>query len=251
MKRQPVLALSLLAVGMLSAQDVKLPASLPTVVVCDDPASGCSQKLVNGVAYKTLSTIQALVTVGLITDGKYARVDVAVTNTGQKQFDLLPNVFTLSLTAPKAKSLRMVPPEKIIASERHHAGWANAINAMGAGMASHQVTTQTNSSGNVQATGNDGSSASGTYNGTSTSTTSVPDYAAQARARENIAQRRAALAAHQAQLDQTALRANTMEAGQMILGSVFFEGEKHGKLYVVDIPIEGIVYRFSFQKPKP
>ncbi|WP_263382249.1 hypothetical protein [Granulicella arctica] len=117
-------------------------------------------------------------------------------------------------------------------------------------MATQQVTTQSTSSGTVQATSNDGSSASGTYSGTGTSTTSVPNYAAQEQARQNIARRRAALGAHEAELEQTGLKANTVDSGKYVGGYVFFESEKHGEFYVVDLPIAGVVYRFPFTRPK-
>jgi hypothetical protein len=218
--------------------------------MCDETTPLCTHTLINGFTYKTILTPQAVVTVSLADNGKYTRLDVGVTNAGQAQFDVLPSGFAVNVTAPKERILRMVPPEKIISSERHHAGWANALNAMGAGMASKQVTTQTNTTGTVQANSSDGTYANGTYNGTSTSTTTVPDYAAQARANENIARRRAALANHEAELEQTVLRANTVTSGRSVSGFVFFESEKHGELYVVDIPVNGTIYEFLFNRPK-
>ncbi len=243
-------ALCLLSATPLFGQEQQPASPASQKVVCDEQTPLCTHRLVNGYTYKTIETPQAIITVNLADVGKYTRLDIGVTNTSNSRFDVVPAAFTAAVTAPKPKVLRIVPPEKILSSERHHAGWANAVNAMGAGMASQQVTTQTNNSGTVQATASDGTYANGSYNGTSTSTTSVPDYAARARARENIARRRAALAAREAELQQTALRSNTVEAGAAVGGLVFFESEKHGQNYIVDLPISGVIYEFSFVRTK-
>ena len=250
MRSEPLITYLLLSAISAVAQDQKTSQPAPQKIVCGEQSAACVHKLVNGFTYETLGPSDAVVTVSLADNGKYTRLEVGVTNAGQKPFDVLPVAFAVSVTAPKPRLLRMVPPEKIIASARHHAGWANALNAMGAGMASQQVTTQTNSSGTVQATGSDGSYANGTYNGNSTSTTSVPDYAAQARARENIARRRAALAAQETEMNQTVLRANTVDSGKSLSGFVYFDSEKHGTEYIVDVPIGGIVYEFPIDRPK-
>ena len=250
MRNLAMAMLLLLSTLPLLCQDQEPAPSNTQKLLCNETTTVCTHKLVNDFTYKTLSTSKAVVTVSIAANGKYTRLDVGITNSGQLQFDVLPTEFAIAVTAPMARVLHMVPPEKIVSSEKHHAGWANAINAMGAGMASQQATTQTNSSGTVQASSSDGAYANGSYNGTSTSTTSVPDYAAQARARENIQRRRAALAAHAAELEQTALRANTVEAGKAVSGFVFFESEKHGEKYVVDLPIDDVVYEFSFDRPK-
>ena len=250
MKHAPLAASVLLIASAVLSQTPGSDAGTVNKVVCEETSQSCSHKLVNGLRYESLTTQQAVVTVSIADNGRYTRLEVAVANLGQAPFDVIPAGFLVEVTAPKAKTLRFVPPEKIVSSDRHRAGWANALNAMGAGMATQQVTTQTNTSGTVQATGNDGSYANGTYNGNSTSTTSVPDYAAQTRARENITRRRAALAASQAELEQTVLRANTVDPGKLISGFVFFESEKRGEMYLVDLAINGVVYEFAFARPK-
>jgi hypothetical protein len=117
-------------------------------------------------------------------------------------------------------------------------------------MASQQVTTQTNSNGTVSATSSDGTYANGTYNGTSTSTTTVPNYAAQAQARENIQRRRQALAAEAQALSQTSLRANSVQPGQTISGLVYFEWDKKVESFRILIPINGIIYEVPFTMQK-
>jgi hypothetical protein len=249
MYRAVFVGICLFLSSTLLAQDQTLKSD-NRKVSCDGSDYVCVKKYVNGLAYKTLLTPRAVVSVALSNDEKYTRLGVEVMNVSQTPFDVLPNSFSVSESSPKLKVLQMVPPEKIISSEKHRAGWANALNAMGAGMASQSITTETRSSGDVELTGNNGTYANGTYQGTSTSTTSVPDYAAQERARENIARRRATVTAHQVELNNTVLKDNTVEAGDKLSGSLFFELDKHAGDYVVDIPVDRVVYEFTFHQAK-
>lgn len=232
------------------AQNAKVATLEPKLLACSEQTPECTHRLLNGFTYKTLVGPRATVTMSLADNGKYTRVNVMIVNSGQLPFDVLPSAFDLSTTTPKQRALRFISPEKMEASARRSVAWADALNSMGAGMATKQVTTETTGSGAVQATGSNGGSANGTYNGTSTSITNVPDYAAQARVRENIERRRADLAAHEAQLEQTALRANTVDAGRSVGGFVYFESEKHGELYVLNIPIDGTIYQFPFERTR-
>jgi hypothetical protein len=113
-------------------------------------------------------------------------------------------------------------------------------------MATQQVTTQTSSNGNVSATGSDGSYANGTYNGTSTSTTSVPNYAAQAQARENIRMRREAIAEERIRLSQTALKDNSVQPQTTVGGYVYFQFAKKVESVHLIIPIGETDYEFPF-----
>jgi hypothetical protein len=89
--------------------------------------------------------------------------------------------------------------------------------------------------------------ANGTYNGTSTTTTSSPDYAAQAQARQRISERNAALANFESNLAQTVLRANTVAPGKTVRGLVFFQFDKHTQSLHVTISIDGTQYVFPFR----
>jgi hypothetical protein len=249
-------------VVLLSISAIFNPAGLTqtnsssTAVTCEE-GKNCVFQYIDGFKYKTLTADGATITVSLAV-GKYSRVAVSVTNTGEKPIDVLPLEMTLDVDQPKPKRLAFVSPEQIAKSVEHSAHWANALNAMGGAMATKQTTSQTdtsgtvNSSGNVSVYGSDGSSANGsyngngTYNGTSTNTTSSPDYAAQARARDNIAQRNAAVAGVEANLSQTSLRSNTVLPGKTVRGYVYFQFDKHTDAQHLTIPISQTNYVFSF-----
>jgi hypothetical protein len=221
----------------------------PKTIICDESA-GCAHRFIDGVKYKTITTDSLAVTVSLEANTKYARADVIISNRTQKAFDVFPEHFILSETTPKTKDLAYVPFGKILKSDARRASWANAANAFGAGMATQQVSTQTTTNGSVNANGSDGSSAYGTYNGTSTSTTTVPNYAAQAQARENIQRRREALAEESQRLSQTTLKDNSVLPAQTVGGNVYFEFEKKAQVVTLSIPIDGTTYEFPFTMMK-
>ena len=239
----PIFVLIAVSTGVTHAQ---VAATLRQPVVCDD-STVCTHEFVNGLIYKTITTDQIAITVAISSNGKVGRANLTVANKSEAPFDVTPERFTIAETAPKIKTFAYMPPEKVVQADAHRAGWANALNAFGAGMATQQVTTQTNSNGTVNATGSDGSSANGTYNGTSTSTTSVPDYAAQARARENIRKRKEALAAERQAMEQTSLRANTVHPGQTVAGFVYFEWGKKSEDVMISMPIGDTLYQVPFK----
>jgi hypothetical protein len=113
-------------------------------------------------------------------------------------------------------------------------------------MARQQSTTTTNSTGAINASGSDGSSATGTYNGTSTSRTSSPDYAAQARADEAIRQRNAAFASLSGQLSHEEFKANTVLPNQTVRGIVLFEKDKKTQSLMFSVAVGGTIYEFPF-----
>ncbi len=231
------------SVALLSFSSLFTPAGLTqtisssTAVTCEE-GKNCVFRYIDGFKYKTLTADGAIITVSLAIGSKYSRIDVSVTNTGEKPIDVLPPGMTLDVDQPKPKRLAFVSPEQIAKSVEHSAHWANALNSMGGAMATKQ--------------GSDGSSANGsyngngTYNGTSTTTTSSPDYAAQARARDNIAQRNAAVAGVEASLAQTSLRSNTVLPGKTVRGYVYFQFDKHTDAQHLTIPIGQTNYVFPF-----
>jgi hypothetical protein len=251
------------SVVLLSFSALFNPAGLPqtisssTAVTCEE-GKNCVFQYIDGFKYKTLTADGVTITVSLAGGNKYTRVAVSVTNTGEKPIDVLPVGMTLDVDQPKPKRLALVSPEQIAKSVEHSAHWANALNSMGAAMATKQTTSQTdttgtvNSSGNVSVYGSDGGSANGsyngngTYNGTSATTTSSPDYAAQARARDNIAQRNAAVAGVEATLAQTSLRSNTVLPGKTVRGYVYFQFDKHTDAQHLTMPIGQTNYLFPF-----
>jgi hypothetical protein len=113
-------------------------------------------------------------------------------------------------------------------------------------MQRQQATTNTTSNGTVNVNSSDGTFATGTYNGTSTSTTSAPDYAAQARASETIRERNAMLAIQGSQLSNIALRSNTVVPSQSVSGCVFFQRKGKAANLVLSVPVGDKVFKFPF-----
>jgi hypothetical protein len=227
------------------AVSVQPQQSTPVVLTWDE-ANGGQHLFLNGQKFKILTGNGFTVTVGLRGNAKYLRVDVSVLNNSTASVDILPATFSVDELDPKEKTLAYVDPEKIIRSAQKKAAWGNALTAMGASMQRQQTTTTTNSMGTVNANASDGSFATGTYSGTSTSTTSAPDYAAQARASEAIRERNAQIASLSERLSENALKANTIAPTQSIGGFAVFASEKKVQKVLVSIPIAGTVFKFPF-----
>jgi len=241
----PCVVLVCSAVPTLAQQAIQTQSSNQTVLICDESA-GCTHQFVNGAKFKTLTGNGFTVTVSLWGNKKYFRADVSVLNSSTANVDVLPASFDLEEVEPKEKTLAYVDAEKIMRSIQKRVAWGNAMTAMGAGMQQQQSTTTTTSTGTVNATGSDGSYASGTYNGSAVSKTSSPDYAAQARANQVIQQRNQQVAALNEQLSRTALKANTVVPNQNVRGYVFFEADKKVKNVMLSIPVGGTVFKFPF-----
>lgn len=216
-----------------------------TVLMCDENA-GCVHQFVNGHKIKILTADGITVSVSMLDTGKYFRADIAVLNASSTNIDVLPAAFGLEETAPKEKLLGYVDVGKIIHSAQTRMAWANALSAAGAGMQRQQATTNTTSNGTVNVNSSDGTFATGTYNGTSTSTTSAPDYAAQARASETIRERNAMLAIQGSQLSNIALRSNTVVPSQSVSGCVFFQRKGKAANLVLSVPVGDKVFKFPF-----
>jgi hypothetical protein len=231
----------------------------PKILVCDE-SSVCTHQYIDGQKFKIITTDDTVMIVAISHSEHYMRVDISVSNNAKDAVDLLPAQMALDVVLPKPKVLALVSPEQIAKSADHRARWANVLNAMAAGMATQQTTTQTNSSGTVNTSGtvnatssngtytNGSYSGTGTYSGTSTSTTSTPDYAAQARANERIQERNAAVASLRANLTQTSLKANSVMPNHSVRGYVYFQHDKHAQLVRLTIPLGGILYEFPFNK---
>ncbi len=205
------------------------------VLICDESA-GCTHQFVNGQKVKILSSNGITVSVSMFDTGKYFLAEITVLNSSPTNIDVLPPNFSVEETSPKPKTLAYVDAEKIIRSAQRRMAWANAFTAAGAGMQQQQTTTNTTSNGTVNVNSSDGTYANGTYNGTSTSTTNTPDYAAQARANEAIRERNATLATQSAQLENAALKSNTLVSGQTIGGRVFFERKGKVSSLALSVP---------------
>jgi hypothetical protein len=81
------------------AQDT-ISTPSPTHYVCSEDA-GCTHQYIDGVKYKIITTDQAIITVALGGNAKYARALIRVTNKSGTPIDVLPEHFTLSEIKPK------------------------------------------------------------------------------------------------------------------------------------------------------
>ncbi|HEY4356264.1 MAG TPA: hypothetical protein VGN16_10990 [Acidobacteriaceae bacterium] len=217
----------------------------PKVILCDEK-SGCYQQYFEGRKYKllTVDNISAFVSMGAY--DKYIWADVTVFNGSPAPVDVLPTNFGLEEISPKEKPLAYVDADQALRSKLRRLAWGNAFTAMGGSMARQQTTTTTNSNGTISATASDGSSATGTYRGSSTATTSTPDYAAQARANEIIQQRNNTAAMLSEKVSQDALRANTVMPNGNVHGFVLFARDKKAQGMKLSIRVGDTVYQFPF-----
>ena len=242
---KPITLAVLLAVPSTSLAQTPTDKPAPKILLCDENA-GCEHRFIDGQKYKILTSDGLTVIVSLAITEKYTRADVSVSNGGTASVDVMPTSFQLEEVTPKPKTLAYVDAAKIIKSAQRRVAWGNALTAMGGSMARQQNTTTTNSNGTINASSSDGTTSTGSYNGTSTSTTSSPDYAAQARANEAIRQRNAALAAMSGQLSSTVFKANTVLPNQTVRGIVLFEKDKKTQSMMFSLPIGATVYKFPF-----
>jgi len=239
----PLLSLSV------AAQDSP-PSGVTKNLVCDR-GSTCGFGYINGRKYETLASgnVGIVVTVGIV--GKYLGAKVSVVNDSAGNVDVLPSNFVMTELAPKAKQFKPVDIYKLLRSAGRRMAWGNAMIAAGGSMARQQSTTTTNSTGTVYAGGSDGSSATGIYNGTSTSRTSAPDYAAQARAAETIQARNQSLSDTYSVAERVVLRANTVLPNQSVNGIMIFERDKKATTVMLSGIVGDTIYQFPFDLTVP
>jgi hypothetical protein len=176
--------------------------------------------------------------------GKYLRIDLTVMNRTGAPFAVLPGSIWAKEQDPKEKYLKPKSTEQMEHGLERRVAWANAFTGVAGAMARQQTTTYTTTSGTASAYGSDGSSAHGQYSGSSTSTTSVPDYAAQERANQQIAINQQRVANAEQYLEGVALKGTTLSAGTTVSGALYFERVKKGVVQIC-VPIDGTAYEFS------
>ena len=211
--------------------------------------SDCGFGHINGRRYESLASdkIGVVVVVDVVAN-KYIRAEVFVLNKGDKNVDVLPSNMIMTEVLPKQKGLKYVDADKLIRSGERKLAWGNALTAMGGSMARQQSTTTTNSYGTINAIGSNGATAMGTYSGASTSTTSAPDYAAQARAAQTIQMRNEAFASLASAASRGVLRANTVPPTQSVLGFLLFENDKKAKEIMLSAIVGNTIYQFPFDR---
>jgi hypothetical protein len=238
------LTLFLLLVTPVSAQTPTRP-EVTKALVCDR-GSSCQYGYISGRKYETLASDKVAIVATLEIVGKYVRMDVFVLNESENSVDVLPSNFVLTEIAPKQKALKYVDGDKLIQSAERRLVWGNALTAMSGSMARQQATTTTNSTGTVTVNSIGAPPVMGTYSGTSTSTTSTPDYAAQAQAAQTIQARNEAFASFSSFASRTTLRANSVPPAQSVRGYLLFERDKKAKSIMLSGIVGNTIYQFPF-----
>ena len=108
----------------------------------------------------------------VMSNKRYIIAAVGIANHAGQKYDLLPKEFALSLMDRKKppKPLDYYSPEEVVKALQHDLAWSAFWSAVGAGMATRQQTSMSNTSGTATVTGS-GGTASGTYNANTTTTT--------------------------------------------------------------------------------
>jgi len=181
-------------------------------------------------------------------DGKDYRVaDVFISNLSDKRKLIDPSTtrFTLADSGKPMVSLSPIPAEKIASKIKRRANWANFFSAI-ASSVPQSSTSQSTTRGTVSVYGSNGSFANGTYQGTTTTTRMSTNVYAQEQAAENNRRRSSEAEDRANELQQTALKINTLFPGEHTAGLIYFEKKKFVENGSFQILIDGTVYHFSF-----
>jgi hypothetical protein len=217
----------------------------PSGIAWGESHSGQSFFL-HGNEFKEIEESGAAVAVALIDTGSYFRAEVSIANGLSQPFDVVPEKFHLQETSPKTKDLHFLSDEQMVKAANRRLMWASMLAGAAAGMAQQQTTTQSTTTGNVNAYSSNGTSANGTFNATTTSTSYSPDYAAQQRTNYQIAGARARLDVANSELENTVLRDTTVFSGQSVAGRVYFKRDRRAKSVLLVIPVNGTMMEFPF-----
>jgi len=164
--------------------------------------------------------------------------------------DVRPESFQLVVAAPKYRMLAYQDPDQMAKSIRRSAGWKAGLTSGLGGMAQKQSTSTSTTDGNVTVSGPNGT-ASGTYNGTTMTTSSQPDYEARQRSADKANQIRAEANNAVNNLQSTALRANTIFPGQQMIGAVFFQHERHIQEATLTVVVGNDSFVIPFERITP
>jgi hypothetical protein len=199
---------------------------------------------VDGLRIETLQVAGIEVRATVSDTDSYMRVDLVVINRTPNRVDLIPEKAYLQIFRPRFKELAYKSPGQLSASIRHRAAWASFLTAMSS-FQTRTVRSVSHDSGSVNIAGS-GGSATAAYSGSSITTTTVPDEAAQARSAAQLAEiEQRSEAALQTVRDIT-LRANTLFPGQRKSGAMFFQREKIHTSMVLSVPLAGRIFQFVF-----
>lgn len=224
--------------------DVAKPADVK-YVYWEQGKEYCDEIYIDGTRIRYLT--DGGVTVALFVadvDGFYAAA-VRVENRTEARVLVDPDRTRFMVIAKNEKDdfpMKPLDPDKVAKKIAGRAKWGNFWRSFAAGMATRTTTSQSQESGSFNVYG-PRTSANGTYSGSSTTTTTAPDYSARDRAAEANA-RASAEARGEAELTRgNALRTTTLFPAHYVNGSIFFEHKKIERA-VFRIMIGQTVYNF-------
>lgn len=237
-----------------------LPPGGPTVFAHNDGAPGCAHAYLSGSYWQHIDAGDLAVAASPRDNGEKLIITVIVWNNGQRPIDVLPGRIDAKIVEPKAVDLKLVDPANLAKSIQRRARWGSALEQFGANMQTQQVQTQANTSGQVNTNTNyygiygqqiGTATGQGSYNGQTTTTTTMPNWAAQQQARENTMRRMAGAADAVQAIAVRSLKPQTVSEGQFVLGDVYFDrdrviGKKH--VMVLRVAVGDALFAFRFAR---
>jgi hypothetical protein len=220
----------------------------------EDKSWECDQFFADGQSIRIIKNKNIYLAAILAYYEGYYVADLFITNSSdeEKRFDVLPEkaVFVYwEKPNTNPKILAPILPEKIAAKIKKRAQWVSFLRSFSAAFATTTVQTNTTTMGSVSVLGNNGSSATGTYSGTSTSTTTAPNRDVQ---RQTEAGNQRILNQAEAKGDiflNASLRATTLFRSDKLRGALFFDKKKM-QSGIFAIEIDGVNYEFAAAPPK-
>ena len=165
-----------------STQGVKAPSSPPLVPAsvggvhtwsATDP--NCTAALSDGRTVRMIRANGLAVLAAIWDNGSKTQAYIGIKNSTIANVDVRPETFQLVVAAPKYRMLAYQDPDQMAKSIRRSAGWKAGLTSGLGGMAQKQTTSTSTTEGTATVSG-PGGAASGTYNGTTMTTSSQPDY---------------------------------------------------------------------------
>jgi hypothetical protein len=214
-----------------------LALSLPGIAAAANPviwtrgADNSTEEYLDGKLIRTLQDQGLRVSTYLFWTAKDAvAAEVYVINDSNKLVNVLPDQMFISATPAnqnaKPAFLGTLPISALIADVNHKAAVSAALSQLAASLQSVTTTTQSTTSGTVNVIG-PGGFANGTFNGTTQSTTTSPNWEARRLANYRAMQLYAMAQDRVAAIQATALKANTVHTGGSVGGIVWIGRHKY------------------------
>lgn len=196
----------------------------------------CDGIVIDGSNFSIFETPEHTLTFTTSVNEKMIYVGVYLRNKSESRIDFDPNKSLIGVFKKRSDKehfeLTPMSPEEAAKKMKGSQGLKNYFTALGASMQRRSVFVNSQSSGNVSVSDTRGNTASGTYDGRSTSTISVPNEDAEERAQQKIDERNRQASARFDAVLSNALRSNTVLPQKKIIGNIYFPMMKGEVMYV-------------------